>query len=107
MAACQGLVRYVEQIREMADLREHSLGKALLLNLLANDLAIGEEGLFARNTSILRSLSAKRKQTKSKGYWMDMVNVKRELTQWAKKVRTLPSLPPQSQTNQHTHTHTI
>ena len=114
MAACQGLVRYVEQIREMADLREHSLGKALLVNLLANNLAIGEEGLFARNTSILRSLSAKRKQTKSKGYWMDMENVKRELTQWTKKVRTPPPLPPSPESNQsapahtyiHIHTHT-
>lgn len=80
-----GLAHYLEQIAEIADHNGNALPTEVSGNLRVNDIAIGQEGAFARNTTLLRSLAARRQQSKQRGYWLDIENVERELSEWARR----------------------
>ena len=64
--ACAGLVRFLEQVEEVPRHKSASLCQVVAENLRSNDLAIGEEGAFARNPGLLRSLTVKRQQSKAR-----------------------------------------
>ncbi|QDZ25671.1 hypothetical protein HOP50_18g82130 [Chloropicon primus] len=83
--SCEGLIHFLAQLQETAVHRGVSLAEEVTENLRVNDLAIGQEGAFARNPSLLRSLAARRQQSKHRGYWLDMDNVERELVAWVEK----------------------
>merc|ERR1711933_558852 len=112
--ACEGLVHFISQLQEVADLKGTQLAHEIATNLKTNDIALGSlakratrfsdtsaSSLGARGVRNNRNggrqggvhyinsngeavlLDGRKPQTKSRGYWMNMENVKKELIAWS------------------------
>ena len=123
--ACEGLVHFISQLQEVADLKGTQLAHEIATNLKTNDIALGSlakratrfsdtsaSSLGARGVRNNRNggrqggvhyinsngeavlLDGRKPQTKSRGYWMNMENVKKELIAWSEDNNRTPGIMP-------------